>query len=69
MRNSEINIDSSGEDIVKTPSSPDPVPISGRGKHQITNPKQYDLEERTFRFAERCRDFVKKLPKTIANIE
>jgi len=36
---------------------------------KITNPKQYDLEERTFRFAERCRDFVKKLPKTIANIE
>jgi len=31
--------------------------------------KQYDLEERTFRFAKRCRDFVMKLPKTIANIE
>ena len=28
----------------------------------------YDLEERTFQFAERVRAFVKKLPKTIANI-
>lgn len=33
------------------------------------NMKQYDLEERTFKFAERCRDFIKKLPKTITNIE
>jgi four helix bundle protein len=31
--------------------------------------KQYDLEERTFKFAKRVREFVKKLPKTIANIE
>lgn len=31
--------------------------------------KQYDLEERTFEFAKRVREFVKKLPKTIANIE
>lgn len=30
---------------------------------------EYDLEERTYKFAKRCRDFVKKLPKTIANIE
>ena len=28
-----------------------------------------DLEERTYEFADRCRVFVKKLPKTIANIE
>jgi len=33
------------------------------------NSKTYDLEERTFEFAKRCRAFVKKLPKTIANIE
>jgi four helix bundle protein len=33
------------------------------------NSKTYDLEERTFEFARRCRAFVKKLPKTIANIE
>ena len=36
---------------------------------KIQNSKRYDLEERTFQFAKRCRDFVKKLPKTIANIE
>jgi four helix bundle protein len=33
------------------------------------NPKPYDLEERTFQFAKAVRIFVKKLPKTIANIE
>jgi len=31
--------------------------------------KQYDLEERTFRFAKRCREFSKKLPRTLENIE
>lgn len=31
--------------------------------------KTYDLEERTFEFAKRCRAFVKKLRKTIANLE
>ena len=33
------------------------------------NPKQYDLEDRTSAFAKRVRAFVKKLTKTIANIE
>ena len=33
------------------------------------NSKQYDLEDRTFAFAKRVRAFVKKLHKTIANIE
>ena len=33
------------------------------------NPKQYDLEERTFKFARDCRAFIKKLPKTTGNIE
>ena len=33
------------------------------------NSKQYDLEERTYEFARRCRDFVKRLPKSISNIE
>ena len=33
------------------------------------NSKQYDLEERTYKFAKRCREFVDKLPKTIRNIE
>lgn len=36
---------------------------------KIQNSKHYDLEERTFQFARRVRAFVKKLPKTIANIE
>lgn len=36
---------------------------------EIQNSKQYDLEERTFKFARRCRDFVKKLPRTIENTE
>jgi four helix bundle protein len=31
--------------------------------------RQYDLEERTLQFARRVRAFVKKLPKTVANIE
>ncbi|MBU0974164.1 four helix bundle protein [Patescibacteria group bacterium] len=30
---------------------------------------EYDLDDRTFQFAKRCRDFVKKLPRTISNIE
>ena len=36
---------------------------------EIQNSKQYDLEERTLKFAEDCRAFVRKLSKTIANIE
>lgn len=33
------------------------------------NSKPYDLEDRTLAYAKRVRTFVKKLPKTIANIE
>jgi len=36
---------------------------------KIQNSKRYDLEERTLKFAKRVRAFVKKLKKTIANIE
>jgi four helix bundle protein len=36
---------------------------------EIQNFKQYDLEERTYLFAKRCRDFVKKLPKSASNFE
>ena len=36
---------------------------------EIQNPKQYDLEDRTFNFAKRARVFINKLPKTIGNIE
>jgi four helix bundle protein len=33
------------------------------------NPKQYDLEERTYKFAYDVMCFVKLLPRTITNIE
>ena len=33
------------------------------------NSKQYDLEGRTLQFAKRVRSYVKKLKKTVANIE
>lgn len=33
------------------------------------NEKPYDLEPRTFEFARRCRALIKRLPRTIANIE
>ena len=36
---------------------------------EIKNKKIYDLEERTYQFALNCRDFIKKLPKAISNIE
>lgn len=36
---------------------------------EIKNPKQYDLEERTLRFAKNIRNFIKELPKTVGNIE
>ena len=29
----------------------------------------FDLENRTYNFAKRCRNFVKELPRTISNIE
>ena len=33
------------------------------------NSKQYDLEDRTLEFAKEVREFVRKLPKTIINLE
>ncbi|MBU4332124.1 four helix bundle protein [Patescibacteria group bacterium] len=36
---------------------------------EIQSSKQYDLEERTGKFAKRCREFEKQLPRTAANIE
>lgn len=38
-------------------------------KTKNRNSKPYDLEDRTLAYAKRVRAFVKKLPKTIANIE
>jgi len=37
--------------------------------NQIINSKQYDLEERTFRFTRRAIEFVNRLPKTLSSIE
>lgn len=37
------------------------------GKAEIAKP--YDLEERTYQFAQRVRAFVKTLPRALANIE
>jgi len=36
---------------------------------QTQNPKQYDLAERTSKFAKRAREFIKILPKSLAGIE
>ncbi len=36
---------------------------------EIRNSKQYDLEDRTFRFAQDTGLFVKQLPKNISNLE
>jgi len=36
---------------------------------KIQNSYFHDLEERTYVFAKRCRDFVKKLSRTLSNIE
>ncbi len=36
---------------------------------EAQNPKKYDLEQRTLEFARRVRQFVKKLPRTIGNLE
>jgi len=37
--------------------------------NNVQNIKQYDLEERTYVFARRSRDYANKLPKTVPNIE
>lgn len=33
------------------------------------NSKHFDLEERTYIYSKKCRDFVNKLPRTITNLE
>ncbi len=35
----------------------------------MPNPKQYDLEERTLKFARNVRSFVKLLPRNVSNFE
>ncbi len=51
--------------------NPNPKTLKPK-QYQNTNGKSsklYDLEDRTFEFARRCRDYVNKLPRTISNIE
>ena len=36
---------------------------------EIQNPKKYDLEDRTFEFAKKVREFAKSLKKDIANFD
>ena len=36
---------------------------------KIQNSKQYDLEDRTLEFAKQVREFVRKINRTLANIE
>ena len=36
---------------------------------KIQNSKQYDLEERTYQLARKIRDYVKKLYRTLSNLE
>ena len=36
---------------------------------EMTNPKQYDLEDRCFKFAQRVNHYVNRLPKIVTNIE
>ncbi len=36
---------------------------------KIQNTKQYDLKDRTLKFAKKVIEFVNKLPKTLTNIE
>lgn len=43
--------------------------MSETGAAEDRNQKKFDLEDRTFRFAKRVRDFVKKLPRTVCNLE
>lgn len=36
---------------------------------EIRNSKRYDLEDRCMTFAKKVRDYIKKLPKSIPNVE
>lgn len=43
--------------------------VDNKNKEENKHKNKYDLEERTFEFARRCRDFIKKLPRTVCGIE
>jgi four helix bundle protein len=60
IKNSKFNMLNPKSEILNSKQNP---------KSQIPNSKRYDLEERCLRFAQRVRNYVKKLPRTISNIE
>lgn len=37
--------------------------------NENSSSKHYDLEDRTYQYALRCRDFVKRIPRTLSNLE
>ena len=37
--------------------------------NNVDNSKRYDLENRSFEFAKRCRGLLRRLPRTISNAE
>jgi four helix bundle protein len=60
MQNSKFNMLNPKSEILNSKQNP---------KSQTPNSKRYDLEERCLKFAQRVRNYVKKLPRTISNIE
>jgi four helix bundle protein len=60
IKNSKFNMLNPKSEILNSKQNP---------KFQIPNSKRYDLEERCLKFAQRVRNYVKKLPRTISNIE
>jgi four helix bundle protein len=43
--------------------------VKDKKDYSNKNKREYDLEERTFKFAKRVRAFCKKVPKSLANVE
>ncbi len=46
-----------------------PKQIQSPNDEKGSQPRQFDLEDRTFKFAKRVRIFVKQLPRTVCNLE
>src|SRR5262249_48599179 len=54
---------------IRNPNTQSPKRQGEPAMNEGATRKGYDLEERTFRFAKQVRAFVKRLPRTMANIE
>ena len=62
--------DNNNNNINSKKENPNSKKGNNKKKTEIKKmPKVYDLEERTYQFALDVRLFIKKIPKTIANIE